>query len=333
MVRLICPFLTDGLRAEREQGITIDVAYRSFSTAKRKFIIADTPGHEQYTRNMATGASTAHAAVILIDGSKGLLPQTRRHACITSLLGIRFVIAAVNKMDLVDYREDVFRGIDEQFEELARRLGIPNVYTLPISALGGDNIVSRSSLMPWFKGPTLLEHLETVPLADFESSMPLRLPIQCVIRPTSAFRGFAGQITSGKLYRGTEVIALPSKIRTHVQSIVTYDGELDCAGSGASITVTLEHDIDLGRGDMLVDSASLPRTANCLTSKLVWFSDAVSQLNKLYLLKHTTRVVRARIGAIYNRIDCKYARAPSGYVFANERYCTGTHRYDFTAIL
>ncbi len=239
--------LTDGLRAEREQGITIDVAYRYFATAGRKFIIADTPGHEQYTRNMATGASTADLAVILIDGTKGILPQTRRHAFIASLLGISNVLAAVNKMDLAGYREDVFRKLQDDFVTLAAQLGIASVQCVPISALEGDNVVDRYNRMPWYHGPTVLEHLETVPLPEKDFLQAFRFPVQTVIRPDATFRGFAGRIASGSIHPGDPVVALPSGRKTSVRSIVTYDGELPQASSSMSVTLQLDEEIDLHR--------------------------------------------------------------------------------------
>src|SRR6185437_2374284 len=243
--------LTDGLRAEREQGITIDVAYRYFSTAKRKFIIADTPGHEQYTRNMATGASTADVAIVLIDAKAfvkagGLLPQSRRHTFIASLLRIPHIVAAVNKMDLVDYSEDIFREVRSQFLELARRLKLRSVELIPVSALAGDNVVEPSNSMSWYEGPTLLEYLETVPLQTRGSiSEPLRFPVQLVLRPDAVFRGFAGRVERGELRVGQTVRALPSDQITRVSSIVTYDGELNAASAPQSVTVTLEDHIDL----------------------------------------------------------------------------------------
>src|SRR6201995_4309861 len=253
--------LTDGLRAEREQGITIDVAYRYFSTAKRKFIIADTPGHEQYTRNMATGASTADVAIVLIDAKAfvkagGLLPQSRRHTFIASLLRIPNIVAAVNKMDLVDYSEAVFHDVRSQFLELAHRLKLPSVELIPVSALAGDNIVEPSTSMPWYEGATLLESLETVPLQTIEAtSEPLRFPVQLVLRPDAVFRGFAGRVERGELRVGQPVRALPSGRTTRVSSIVTYDGELNSAQAPQSVTVTLEDEIDLRRGEMLIDVA------------------------------------------------------------------------------
>lgn len=295
--------VTDGLRAEREQGITIDVAYRYFSTPRRKFIIADTPGHEQYTRNMATGASNAHAAVILIDASRGVLTQSRRHTCIAALLGIQDVVAAVNKMDLVDYKEAVFAAISKEFKELADQLGIPNVYAIPVSALKGDNIVQASLRMPWFEGSTLLEYLENVPVRGADHSKPLRFPVQYVIRPDSRFRGFAGQVVSGVLRRGTAVTALPSGAKTRVKSIVTFDGELEHAGPGSAVAVTLEDEIDLGRGDLLAEEAGLPQSSTSLAAKLVWLHSDPCQHEKFYLLKHANRVVRAHVSRILHRVD------------------------------
>jgi len=300
--------VTDGLRAEREQGITIDVAYRYFSTPRRRFIIADTPGHEQYTRNMATGASNAHAAVILIDATRGVLTQSRRHTCIASLLGIQHVIAAVNKMDLVEYREDIFREIAKDFCDLARRLDIANVYAIPVSALKGDNIVEASQRTPWFDGPALLEHLESIPVTATEDARPLRFPVQYVIRPHSRFRGFAGRVASGVLRRGAPVTVLPSGARSRVKSIVTFDGELEHAGPGSSVTITLKDEIDLGRGDLLADVAGLPRTSTHFAAKLVWLHSDPCQNEEFYLLKHGTRIVRARIKRVLHRLDVNTLR-------------------------
>jgi bifunctional enzyme CysN/CysC/sulfate adenylyltransferase subunit 1 len=295
--------VTDGLRAEREQGITIDVAYRYFATPRRKFIIADTPGHEEYTRNMATGASNAHAAVILIDATRGILTQSKRHACIAALLGIQHVIVAVNKMDLVEYREDVFAGIARDFEALAARLGIPNVYTVPVSALRGDNVVDASPRMPWFDGPTLLEYLESVPVTRADYLQPLRFPVQYVIRPNSRFRGFAGRVASGVLRRGAPVVALPSGARSRVKSIVTFDGELEHADPGTSVTVTLEDEIDLSRGDLLAAEAGLPQSSTNVSAKLVWLHPESCSSDKFYLMKHGTRTVRARVNRLLHRVD------------------------------
>ena len=311
--------LTDGLRAEREQGITIDVAYRYFSTPRRRFIIADTPGHEQYTRNMATGASTAHAAIILVDATKGLLPQSRRHTYIASLLGIRHIIVAVNKMDLLDYREEPFARIVAEFQKLAVRLGVADLYAIPVSALKGDNIVTSSTRMPWFSGPTLLEYLEQIPVESSEGARPLRLPIQYVIRPDSSFRGFAGRIASGVLRPGDTVTALPSGATTRVKTITTYDGELDEAGPGSSITVTLESEIDLGRGDLLTGAKDRPQSSSALRANVVWLSPESSERRELYLLKHGTRTVRARIRRILHRVDVNTLEHVSADVlFAND---------------
>ena len=295
--------ITDGLRAEREQGITIDVAYRYFSTPRRKFIIADTPGHEQYTRNMVTGASNADVAVILIDATRGVLTQSRRHTCISALLGIRNVVAAVNKMDLVDYREETFSRIAEEFRQFAAQLGVPDVHSVPVSALKGDNIARPSASMSWYEGPTLLEYLEEVPIYSTDLSRPLRFPVQYVIRPDSRFRGFAGRVASGMLRRGDQVIALPSGARSRVKSIVTFDRELDHAASGSSIAVTLEDEIDLGRGDLLAGDAGLPQTSASFTAKLVWLHADPCQAGKFYLLKHASRTLRACVRAIAHRLD------------------------------
>jgi bifunctional enzyme CysN/CysC/sulfate adenylyltransferase subunit 1 len=295
--------LTDGLRAEREQGITIDVAYRYFSTARRKFIIADTPGHEQYTRNMATGASTADLAVILVDASKGLLPQTRRHSHIASLLGISYVLAAVNKMDLVGYREEVFLRLQNDFSELARQLGIPSVQCVPISALDGDNVVEPSDNTPWYTGPTLLEHLETVPIRRAVEMEALRFLVQSVIRPNAHFRGFAGRIASGTLRPGDGVLALPSKRRTKVESIVTFDGELETACSSQSVVLKLADEIDLSRGDLLVSEEARPFVSNRFVATVVWLHAAPLELNRLYLAKHAGRQVKAKATGIRFRVD------------------------------
>ena len=300
--------LTDGLRAEREQGITIDVAYRYFTTARRKFIIADTPGHEQYTRNMATGASTADLAIILIDATKGLLPQTHRHAYIASLLGIPNLLAAVNKMDLVGFSEARFLELERAFSELAGQLGRANVQTIPISALEGDNIVRRSGRTAWYTGPTLLEHLETVPIRRPVSSGALRLPIQYVIRPDANFRGFAGQIASGVLVPGDEVLALPSQQRTRVKSISSFDGDLREAFSPMSITLTLEDEIDLSRGDMLVSPDQAPEASRRFEAMIVWMHPQPMQLSQNFMLKHTTRTTRAQALRILHRVNISTLR-------------------------
>lgn len=302
--------LTDGLRAEREQGITIDVAYRYFSTVKRKFIIADTPGHEQYTRNMATGASTADVAIVLIDSKAfakagSLLPQTRRHTFIASLLRIPHVVAAVNKMDLVDYDEAVFQQIRMEYLDLASKLKLSSVELIPVSALAGDNVVEPSAATPWYSGPTLLEYLESVPLQTVVGpSEPLRFPVQLVVRPDADFRGFAGRIERGELRVGQTVRALPSGRTTRVNNIVTYDGELKQARAGQSVTITLEDEIDLSRGEMLVDAqADPPLRGNAFRANLVWMHEQPLVAGQSYLLKHTTRLVRATVRSIRYRVD------------------------------
>jgi sulfate adenylyltransferase subunit 1 len=295
--------LTDGLRAEREQGITIDVAYRYFSTPRRKFIIADTPGHEQYTRNMATGSSTADASVVLIDATKGVLRQSRRHAYIAHLLGVQRIVVAVNKMDLVGFSQDVFERIAAEFQEFADQLGIRNVYAVPVSALEGDNVVRPSKRMPWFEGPALLDFLENVPASDAVASAPLRFPVQYVIRPDASFRGFAGQIASGTLRAGATVVALPSGVKTRVRSIVAFEEEPESAGPGDSITVTLEDEIDISRGDMLVAEEQIPSVGTGFQAMLVWMHAEPLDPHKIYVLKHTARTVRARIHQIRYRVD------------------------------
>jgi len=295
--------LTDGLRAEREQGITIDVAYRYFATPRRKFIIADTPGHEQYTRNMATGASTADLAVILVDATKGILAQTRRHAFIASLLGIRNVLAAVNKMDLVDYNQDVFMDVERDFVQLAGQLGIDHVQCVPISALEGDNVVERSARTFWYEGPTLLEHLETVSIAESDALGTLRFPVQMVIRPDAAFRGFAGRVASGIIRPGDDVLALPSGQRTRVRSIVSYDGDLPEAFAPMSVTLQLEDEIDLSRGDMLVSPGNGPRVSRRLRAMVVWLHGSPLEVGKTYLVKHTARQTKIRALQIRHRVN------------------------------
>ncbi|MCU1239469.1 MAG: sulfate adenylyltransferase subunit 1 [Candidatus Acidoferrum typicum] len=295
--------LTDGLRAEREQGITIDVAYRYFATPRRKFIIADTPGHEQYTRNMATGASTADLAVILLDATKGILAQTRRHAFIASLLGIRNVLAAVNKMDLVDYREDVFLNVERDFLQLAEELGIANVQCIPISALEGDNVVERSARTFWYEGPTLLEHLETVPLSANDTLESLRFPVQMVIRPDANFRGFAGRVASGLIRPGDDVLALPSGQRTRVRSIVSYDGDLPEAFAPMSVTLQLEDEIDLSRGDMLVSPHYGPKVSKRFRAMVVWLHETPLEVGRTYLVKHTARQTKIRALQIRHRVN------------------------------
>jgi sulfate adenylyltransferase large subunit len=294
--------LTDGLRAEREQGITIDVAYRYFSTARRKFIIADTPGHEQYTRNMATGASTADLAIILIDARKGVLPQSRRHAYIAWLLGIPKFVIAVNKMDLVGYDENVFNRIRDDFGEWMKNRSA-DLFYLPISALEGDNVVTRSQRMPWFEGPSLLEHLETVTVDRGSRSEAFRFPVQRVIRPDQNFRGYAGQIASGTVRPGDTVYALPSGRTTRVKTITTFDGNLDLAQAPMSVTLTLDDELDLSRGDMLAPAGLLPHVARRFEARVVWMNDRPLERSRRYLLKHTSQLVSAEITALRFRID------------------------------
>jgi sulfate adenylyltransferase large subunit len=287
--------LTDGLRAEREQGITIDVAYRYFSTAKRKFIIADTPGHEQYTRNMATGASTADLAIILIDARKGILIQSRRHAYIASLLGTRHLVAAINKMDLVDFSEEVFRKISGDFQELVRSFGDAELTVIPVSALAGDNVVERSTRMPWYSGPTLLEHLEGVPVWTDTAARAFRMSVQRVIRPDQSFRGFAGQISAGTVRKGDGVTALPSGRTSRVASISTFDGELEEASAPLSVAITLEDELDISRGDLLAEPERLPESATVLEATLVWFDAAKLETHRPYLVKTGAQTVPARV--------------------------------------
>jgi sulfate adenylyltransferase large subunit len=295
--------LTDGLRAEREQGITIDVAYRYFATPRRKFIIADTPGHEQYTRNMATGASTADLAVILVDATKGILPQTRRHAFIASLLGIRNVLAAVNKMDLVDFSEDVFLQLEQDLLQLTSQLGIAHTQCIPISALAGDNVVDRSSRTGWYQGPTLLEHLETVPVTTGDVLEGLRFPVQMVIRPDANFRGFAGRLASGVVRPGDDVLALPSNRKTRVRSIGSYDGDLPEAFAPMSVTLQLEDEIDLSRGDILVSPDHGPRVSKRFHAGVVWLHGTPMEIGRTYLVKHTAMQTKIRALRISHRVN------------------------------
>ena len=301
--------LTDGLEAEREQGITIDVAYRYFATPRRKFIIADTPGHEQYTRNMVTGASTADAAVILVDARKGVLPQTRRHTYIAHMLGVRHIVVAVNKMDLVGSDEATFERIRRGFRAFASALGIADLRCIPISALRGDLVVERGENMKWYRGPTLLAALEQIDVADEADALPFRFPVQLVVRPGAGtdFRGYSGRIESGVLHRGAEVLALPSGRRTVVKDIVCLDDSLPAAVSGDSVTLTLAHDIDVSRGDLLAEPALPPRTVKEIEARICWLSaqplDARALPAARFLLKHTTRSVKARLISLDSRVD------------------------------
>lgn len=277
--------LVDGLAAEREQGITIDVAYRNFTTNKRKFIVADTPGHEQYTRNMATGASTADLAVILIDARKGVLTQTRRHTYIVTLLGIRHLVLAINKMDLVDYRQDVFAAIEEEYRAFAKELGVHEVTCIPVSALKGDNVISPSSVMHWYHGPTLMAHLETVPLSDDLDKESFRMPVQWVNRPNQSFRGFAGTIVSGAGAPGQAIKVLPSGRTSVVDRIVSYDGDLECAGPGRSITLTLKDEIDVSRGDVICAANDPVEVADQFEAHILWMGDEPMLPGRPYIIK------------------------------------------------
>lgn len=295
--------LTDGLRAEREQGITIDVAYRYFATNKRKFIIADTPGHEQYTRNMVTGASTAELAIVLVDARKGLLPQSRRHAYISALLGLSHLVIAVNKMDLVDYDQATFDHIETDFRRFLARFQDVQSYFIPISALVGDNVVTRSQTMPWFEGPSLLEYLETVKTGKNIIHAPFRFPVQRVVRPNLDFRGYAGTIASGSVKPGDAVTILPSGREAHIARIVTFDGDVDTAHAPQAVTLTLDREIDIARGDMIAKSENLPETATDIEATLVWLNEMPGEINKRYRLKHTTSLQTADLKSIQYRVN------------------------------
>ena len=312
--------ITDGLKAEREQGITIDVAYRYFSTDKRKFIIADTPGHEQYTRNMATGASTCQLAIILIDARYGVVTQTRRHSYIVSLLGIKHVIVAINKMDLVDYSEEVYTRIQRDYAGFVAKLGIPDIQFIPMSALKGDNVVEKSSAMPWYQGPPMLNHLETVHTASDRNLVDLRFPVQYVIRPNLDFRGFAGTVASGIIRKGDEIVVLPSGKRSCVKSIVNYAGELTEAFAGQAVTITLDDEIDVSRGDMIVlASNGRPHQSHQIEAMIVWLGDRPFVPGRSYWIKHTTRIVSGEIAAVSYSVDVNsLERKPASQLNLNE---------------
>jgi len=294
---------TDGLEDERQQGITIDVAYRYFSTDKRKFIIADTPGHEQYTRNMATGASTADLAIILIDARHGVLTQTKRHSFIVSLLGIKHIVVAINKMDIVDYDEAVFERIKADYADFASRLELPDVHFMPLSALKGDNVVTNSPNMPWYTGAPLMPLLETVYIGSDRNMEDFRFPVQLVLRPNLNFRGFAGTIASGIIRKGDEVMSLPSRKKSRVKSIVTFDGELDEAFAPLSVTLTLEDEIDSSRGDMLVRPGNVPKVDHKFEASIVWMSDEPLVPGKQYFFKQTSKMTTGAISTLRYRID------------------------------
>ncbi len=295
--------LLDGLKAEREQGITIDVAYRYFSTNRRKFIIADTPGHEQYTRNMITGGSTANLAIILVDARLGVITQTRRHTFLVSLLGIRHVVLAVNKMDLVDFSEERFNGIVEEYMRFIGPLGISDVTCIPLSALDGDNVVQKSERTPWYEGPTLLGFLETVHIANDHNLADFRFPVQYVLRPNQNFRGFCGKVASGVVHKGDEVMALPSGKKSRIKSIVTYDGEPDYAFPPQSVTLTLEDEIDVSRGEMLVHPDNIPFVGRNFEAMLVWMDEEPMDFNKSFFIKQTTNLSRTHISSIKYKVD------------------------------
>jgi sulfate adenylyltransferase subunit 1 len=295
--------LVDGLQAEREQGITIDVAYRYFSTAKRKFIIADTPGHEQYTRNMATGASTCDLAIILIDSRYGVVTQTRRHSYIASLLGIKHIVVAVNKMDLVNFDQVVFNKIKQDYFEFANKLGMSDIIFVPISALDGDNVVNRSEKSIWYKGQTLMEILETVPVAADKNFSDFRFPVQYVNRPNLDFRGFCGNVASGIIKKGDQIRVLPSGKTSTVKSIVTYDGDLEEAFAGQAITLTLMDEVDISRGDMLVLAKDQVAQTNHLKAHLVWMTENKLTPGTEYLFKFASKIVLGQVEAIEYGID------------------------------
>jgi len=295
--------LVDGLQAEREQGITIDVAYRYFSTDKRKFIIADTPGHEQYTRNMVTGASTADLAIILVDAKNGILTQTRRHSYIVNLLGIKHIIVAINKMDAVGYDKKVFNKIKQDYLEFAKNLSVKDILFIPISALKGDNIVHKSIKMKWYKGKTLLESLETIEILQDTDFVKLRFPIQYVNRPNSQFRGYCGTIISGSVKKGDEIIVWPSRKKSIVKSIITYDGELEKAYPNMSITITLTDEIDISRGDIITDTQNLPEIGDCLDVIIVWMSEEEMLLGKTYEIKLGNKIRSGYFDKIHYILD------------------------------
>ncbi|WP_417440111.1 sulfate adenylyltransferase subunit CysN [Idiomarina abyssalis] len=311
--------LVDGLQSEREQGITIDVAYRYFSTDKRKFIIADTPGHEQYTRNMATGASTCDVAVILVDASKGVQTQTRRHSFICSLLGIKNVIVAVNKMDLVDYSQDIYKKIQADYLEMAGSLSIPNIRFAPVSALKGDNVVEKSENLSWFRGSPLMTYLENMSVEREADSAEFRFPVQYVNRPNSDFRGFAGTITSGEIAVGDTLRVLPSGKISTIKSIVTFEGEHQRMRAPAAVTLTLNDEIDISRGDMIVKKDSLPNVSSRFRAKLVWMNEEALQTHREYYLKFNSKLTTGEFEQVQHRIDVNtFAEHKAGKLNLNE---------------
>ncbi|MEY4774125.1 MAG: hypothetical protein RIT40_1160, partial [Planctomycetota bacterium] len=308
--------LTDGLRAEREQGITIDVAYRYFATPRRKFIIADTPGHVQYTRNMVTGASTANLAIVLIDARQGVVEQTRRHSLIASLLRIPHLVYAINKMDLVGWDEGIYRKIEDEVRGMAARLDVQDLCFIPMSALHGDNVVDRSPHTPWYKGPPLLHHLESVHIASDRNLIDVRFPVQWVVRPQSAeyhdYRGYAGQVAGGVLRKGDEVVVLPSGMTSRIAKIETFDGELDEAFAPMSVVVHLDSDVDVSRGDMLCRPNNRPVAGQDLEAMVCWMTDQPLTPRTKYTLKHTTRTTRAMVTGIQYQLDVNTGRRNEG---------------------
>lgn len=317
--KLDLALLVDGLQAEREQGITIDVAYRYFSTAKRKFIISDTPGHEQYTRNMATGASTCDLAIILIDARKGVLDQTRRHSFIASLLGIKQFVVAVNKMDLVEFSQEVFDRISAEYREFAKKLAVDSIQLVPVSALDGDNVVNASDKLAWYQGETLLSLLENVEVERELERHPVRLPVQYVSRPNLDFRGFAGTLASGILRVGDRLAVLPSGKESTVTRIVTFDGDLEYALPGQAITVTFADEIDISRGDLLVDAAQRPQVTQNVLAHIVWMGEESLQPGRVYDIKLATKKSRGQVEVIRHRIEInKLDELPASELKLNE---------------
>jgi bifunctional enzyme CysN/CysC len=311
--------LVDGLEAEREQGITIDVAYRFFATPRRSFIVADTPGHEQYTRNMATGASTADVAILLIDARKGVLTQTKRHSIIASLLGIRHVVLAINKIDLVGFDKARFDAIDAEYRRFAAGLGFAGIVSVPLSARFGDNVVARSTNTPWYSGPTLLEHLERVDAADEQDDLPFRFPVQWVNRPNLDFRGFSGTVASGRVRPGDPVVVASSGRHTSVARIATMDGDLAEAGPGDAVTIVLADELDAPRGEMLVEAKRRPTVSSRFSARLVWMAEQPLHVGRTYLLKSGARTVPATVTALRHRIDVEsLATSPATALALNE---------------
>jgi sulfate adenylyltransferase subunit 1 len=310
--------LTDGLRAEREQGITIDVAYRYFTTPRRKFILADTPGHVQYTRNMVTGASTAELVVLLVDARKGVVEQTRRHLAVAALLGVRHLVLAVNKMDLIGFSEPAYRAIADDFAAAAEALGIADHVVIPVSASLGDNVVDASSNTPWYDGPTLLDHLETVPVGVDAVTQAARFPVQYVVRAPD-YRGYAGQLASGVIERDDEVVVMPAGLRTRIVAIDTFDGEVDIAHAPQSVTLRLADEFDVGRGDLIVHPRQEPRVAKEFSATICQLSERPLRAGDRVLVKHTTRVVKGVIDSVSHRLDIETLdRAPAESLELNE---------------